>query len=269
MGFAPLVARKNGRSPLAFVLYYAGKTTLTLAPPFREHLWRRWECSAMDAEAVLATARSGQIPQYWMVWPLRRDLVLRSALKWAGLSLFGFILFIPALFATVPDNFTGSGLKLFFTSVLLLALGATALGSLGIALYDAWRVLRADEFLIVMTPDDYVKAEPGRITHVPMEHVSYVTMRGVKHPMEQARQAGSYAVGSYGADPYSQIDRYRFMRGLATFRREPTQSPSLAFLDTRSDREVVVATDDSFEALAALEYVLQNHAYNKQRSRTG
>lgn len=223
----------------------------------------------MDAEVILATARSGQIPQYWTVWPLRRDLVLRSALKWAGLSLFGFILFIPALFATVPDNFTGSGIKLFFTSVLLLALGATALGSLGIAVYDVWRVLHADDFLIVMTPDDYLKAEPRRVTHVPMEHVAYVTMRGVKHPMEQARRADPYAGDPYAANPYAQLDRYRFMRGVATFRREPMQAPSLAFLDMRTDREVIVATDDSFEALPALEYILQNHAYNKQRSRTG
>jgi hypothetical protein len=215
----------------------------------------------MDAEAVLATARSGQIPQYWTVWPLRREIVLRSALRWAGVAVFGFILFIPAIFATVPDNFTGSGAKLFFTSLLLLVLGATAIGSLCIAIYDLWRVLRAEEFLIVMTPDDYVKAEPRRITHVPMEHVAYVTMRGVKNPMEQQAQL---------VDPFSQPDRYRFMRGVVVMRREPARSPSLAFLDTRTDREVIVATDDSFEALPALEYILQNHSYNKQqRSRTG
>ena len=214
----------------------------------------------MEVEAVLATARSGQIPQYWTVWTLRRDIVSRSALRWAAVSVFGFILFIPALFVTVPGNFTGSGIKLFFTSVLLLALGATAVGSLCIALYDVWRVLHADDFLIVMTPDDYVKSEPNRITHVPMEHVAYVTMRGVKNPMEEQAQL---------ADPYLQPDRYRFMRGVVMVRREPAHSPSLAFLDTRTDREVVVATDDSFEALPALEYVLQNHVYNKQRSRTG
>src|SRR5262245_35999713 len=136
----------------------------------------------MDAQMVLATARSESVPQTWTVLPLQRDHVRRSVINWGLLSLVGFILLIPVFISTVPSNFQASRGSSVVTGCLLLILAAVAFGSLGIAAYDVFRLLHGEEYMIVITPDDYVKAERGKVTHVPMEHIAYVTLRGIKMP---------------------------------------------------------------------------------------
>ena len=59
----------------------------------------------------------------------------------------------------------------------------------------------------------------------------------------------------------------RQMSGFTRFpvNRQPAEPPSLAFIDQRTNRKVVVATDFSFENLIALEDVLSTLADIKQR----
>src|SRR5581483_6964687 len=92
-------------------------------------------CKNMDAEAVLATARSDNVPSEWNVWPLHKDRVKRSVLNWAIIGVIGLVLFIGAVVATVPDNFTRGNLAIVATSFLLLVLATMAFGGLGIAIY--------------------------------------------------------------------------------------------------------------------------------------
>ena len=213
----------------------------------------------MDAQAVLATARSGNVPSSWFVWPLRRDYVLRSAIGWACAAVFGFVLFIPACLVSLPAFPQRSVLGIVFTSTILLLLGAVAFGSTAIAVADVLRLRRSNDYLLVMTPDDYVKAEPGKITHVPLEHIGDIILRGVKTPDEQREQANMFTRGA----------RFGMGMGLSPIRREPASPPSLSFFDQRTDEKVVVGRDDSYDSLATLEQILSEVVRAKQRRKTG
>ena len=214
----------------------------------------------MDADIILATARSGLVPEYWHVWPLQRDRVRTYAIKWGLESLVGMLFFVPAAFITIPVNFEHGSGEIVLTSLLLILLGAIAFGGLAIAIYDLLRYLRAGDYLLVVTPDDYVKAEPHRVTHVPLEYVGNVTLRGVKSTFDRAvNQDDAFQM-------QHQVPFMRYTPNRPT--RRTSQAPSLAFLDERTNKQVVVATDDAFDELSALEYVLQTYSDAKQRKRT-
>lgn len=206
----------------------------------------------MEPEQVLATARSGQMPAFWHAWPLRRDFVLRSALRWSIEAVIALVVLVVVVIITVPYNFQQGQGSVIFTLVLLLIVSTAAFGGLGIAIYDLWRVRHAGDYLLVMTPDDFVKAEPRKVTHVPMEHIAHVTLRGVRppDPGEPPPDARAGLTRLRGFDPGLRAVQ-------ANSRRMKAQNPSLAFLDMRTNKEVVVATDSSFDELPALEYVLQ------------
>lgn len=208
----------------------------------------------MDAQAVLTTVRSGNAPSSWFVWPLRRDYVLRSAIQWAVAAFFGFVLFIPACLATLPTLPQRHIAGIIFTGVLLVLLGSVAFGGTAVSIYDFYRLRHADEHWLVVTPDDFVKAEGAKIAHVPLEYVGDITMRGVKTPAEV--RESTYRPARANMFPIS-------------FRREPQSPPSLSFRDLRTDKSVVVSTDQSFDNLISLEQILSDTVRAKQRQRTG
>ncbi len=207
----------------------------------------------MDAQAVLSTVRSGSAPSNWFVWPLRRDYVKREAIKWVFASLFGFVLFIPACLTTLPTLPQRSFLGITVTSVLLLLLGSVAFGGAALAIFDFYRLQHADDYWLVLTPDEFIKAEPRKVIHVPLEYVGDITMRGVKTP-EEVRESVVRPNRSYL---------------LRVYARQPQSPPSLAFRDLRTDKTVVVSTDQSFDNLISLEQILGDNVHAKQRRRTG
>lgn len=213
----------------------------------------------MDAETILATARSGDAPGTWVVWPLRRNFIRNSSLKWLGLSVVGFLLFIPVVLSTVPGIFSERGFEFVLTGIIILALAALAFGALGIAIYDGWRLLHAGDYWLVITPDDYVKLTPGhKVTHVPLEYVESITLKGVRVPIETAETP--FDGTARGVSPI-----FRGPLRLSNYRRQRATPASLAFIDTRTGHEVVVATDAAFDDLHGIEYVLSMQADAKQR----
>jgi len=213
----------------------------------------------MDTEQLLATARSNNVPSGWNVWPLHRDRVKRSVISWTAVGLFGVLLFVGAFAATVPDNFTRGTFAAVVTSLVLLILATMGFGGLGLAIYDFWRLQHADEYWLVITPDDYVKAQPGKVTHVPMENIGSVTLKGSKSP--QAREADRYRQNQEHSNPMTR------MSNVFVTKRQPASAPSLAFIDLRDDSEVIVSTDNSFDDLYVIEDVLQFLVEAKLRSR--
>jgi hypothetical protein len=213
----------------------------------------------MDSETILATARSGDAPGTWVVWPLRRNYIRNSILRWLAVSVVGFPLLILASISTIPGFLSLRGFSFVLTGILLLALAAIAFGSLGIAIYDIWRLSNASAFWLVVTPDDYVKAEPGgKVTHVPLEYVESITLKGVRVPMETAETP-------FGGAPSGVNPSFRMPFRQAAYRRQRATPTSLAFVDGRTDRQVVVATDAVFDDLVNVEYVLSMQADAKQR----
>lgn len=216
----------------------------------------------MDAEIILEKARSNAVPDSWNVWPLHVERVRRSAIWWGICAVVGFALLVPVVIATIPYDFVhGTALSIFAT-LLLILVGTVAFGSLTIAVYDIWRLLHAGEYLLVITPDDYLKVTPGnKQTHVPIEDVAHVTMRGVK--------VNAHHDAMREADFSNMTAMKRITRVAGNFYtpREPKRAPVLAFMDTRTNTEVVVATDNSFDDIATLEQVMSYLVDAKKRSR--
>lgn len=212
----------------------------------------------MDVEAVLATARSGNVPSSWFVWPLRRDYVLRSAIGWTGASLLGFLMFIPACIVTIPGFPHRGTAGIIFTSVILLLLGGLAFGGAAVAIFDFYRARHAEDYLLVLTPDTFIKAEPHKVIDVPLEHIGDITMRGVQTPEDEQETATSLIRSGVLGN----------MFGTGRSRRQPGNYPSLAFRDRRTDKVVIVSTDQAFESLVALEQILSDTVRAKQRQRT-
>jgi hypothetical protein len=213
----------------------------------------------MDPNTILATARSGDIPSGWVAWPLQRTYVRNSILRWSALAVVGFLLLVPATISTVPGIFSLRGFGFVITAIILLALGAFAFGALGIALYDGWRLIRANDFWLVITPDDYVKSGPAdRVTHVPLQYIESITLKGVRVPMDTAETP--FDGTARGVNPI-----LRAPMRLSIYRRRQATPSSLAFVDSRTNHAVTVATDAAFDDLAGIEYVLSMQVDAKQR----
>lgn len=213
----------------------------------------------MDVESVLEQVRSGHAPSEWNIWPLRRDYVRISAIKWGLLGIVGFAMFIPVVLMTVPSDFVGTSAGVqMFAVILLVMVGAVAFGGAGIAIYDAWRLRRASDFWLVITPDAFVKAEPQRIVQTPLEHVTNVTLKGVSMPTtenttDRTPVAPSFINGRA-------LGFMSSAAGPGAPRPRAHGNASLAYRDSRDNKVVIVCTDDSFDQMTAIYEILRDRA---------
>ncbi len=214
----------------------------------------------MEAETVLATVRSGAAPSEWNVWPIRRDYVLISAAKWGLLSLIGFVIFVPVLLATFPSDFIHTGAaQQSLATVIILLVGALAFGSLGLAIEALLRAWRASDYWLVITPDVFIKAQPRALYQIPLEDITDLTLKGVAMPNDAGVRTDGpqhFAMGQY-----SRIAER--MGVIGAMSRRTRESPSLAFRDRRDNRTIIVATDNSFDHLGAIEHILRERASQK------
>ena len=213
----------------------------------------------MDVDSVLEQVRSGHAPSEWNIWPLRRDYVRLSAIKWGLLGIVGFAMFIPVALLTIPSDFVGTGVGVqMFGVLLLLLVGAVAFGGAGIAIFDALRLRRARDYWLIITPDTFVKAEPQRVIHTPLEHVTNVTLKGVSMPT-----TGSTTDRTPVAPTFINARALGFMSaaaGPSAPRQRARGNASLAYRDSRDNKVVVVCTDDSFDSMAAIYEILRDRA---------
>ncbi len=200
----------------------------------------------MEAAEVLAIARSGNPPSNWVVLPLRRHQVGFAILGWAFGTVMGLGLFLGLFLATWPENFQHGPLGIILTSFFLLLLGFTGFGSLWLLVKDSLRLLRADRSMIVITPDVYCKQDGNKIDFVPLEEIAYITVRGTKPPNQQASWA------TYNAGPAVDEEDQRIAGGgpmgqlFSGNRRKPRGPTSVAFIDLRTEKRVIVTEDHSY-----------------------
>jgi hypothetical protein len=211
----------------------------------------------MEPQEIIATAETGSYPENWHVWTLRRGLVLREVAWQTFVAVIGFILLVFGLAVTIPDNFTQGSLKAAFTISLLLLFAIMAFGGLTLVLGDINRLRLAGRYLLVMTPDDFIKRTPRGVTHVPMEYVTDIRLVGVK--VTDNRDGGSRGANTPLA-PASMLIALNFLQ------RKPRQQAKLSFVDERENKTVVVGQDHAFEDLGALEYVLRIYVGDKERA---
>ena len=214
----------------------------------------------MDAEAILDQARSGHPPSEWNVWPLRRAYVRTAALKWGLLAIIGFALLIPVAIITIPSDFVGQPFAAELVAmVILILLGALALGSLGIALNDLWRLSHASDFWLIITPETLVMARPGHVKATPLADVSNVTLKGVRLPEEGGNSESGTPMQQFLIA--GRLVNFANMAGVPGVSRKRNRgNASLAYQDKRDNKVVTVCTDDAFDHMAAIYQLLRDRA---------
>src|SRR6185312_2095537 len=211
----------------------------------------------MEPQEIISSAESGSYPANWHVWTLRRGLVFREIAWQTFISVCGFLLLGYGLYATIPDNFTDGPWKIGLTICLLALFAVMAFGGFALMAGDINRLRLAGRYLLVMTPDDFLKRTPGSIIHVPMEYVTDLRLIGVKARTQEDMER-----------PGGMMQSIRFpgvFNGISLM-RTPRMQPKLTFVDDRTSKLVVVGQDHAFEDLGALEYILRIYVGDKERA---
>lgn len=203
----------------------------------------------MNAEEILEQARVSATPPHgWVVLPLSRIKVVLGIVGWFLGILLGLGLFTVAALTVIPSNFQhGPGIAMF-TILLFAVLLFIGLGSIWQLVQDVLRLLNAEKHMIVITPENFVKQEGSKIITVPLMYVRHVTARGTPPPDRTVpKEPVMTQLPSMGERFGSLFMGQAVTReGARTHRRRRRVPTSLAFVDSRTDDEVVVVNDGSY-----------------------
>lgn len=203
----------------------------------------------MNVEEILETAKTHATPPYgWVVLPLSRTKVMLGIAGWFCGIVLGLGLFVITLLAVVPSNFQHGIAVAIFTVLLLTMFIFIGLGSIWMLIQDVRRLLEAEKHIIVITPQDFVKQEGKKIITVPLMNIRYVTARGTPPPdrtvpkgpvIAQLPTMGERLGGLF-------LGQAATREGARTHRRSRRTPTTLAFIDTRTDNEIIVVNDSAY-----------------------
>lgn len=222
----------------------------------------------MEAAEILERARASgeETPPGWLVLPLLRNKLISGMFGWAVGTLIGFGLFAFIASVTIPYNFQQGFTTGCFATVLMLMTLFIGGGSAWSLIMDARRLQHIKNYLIVITPDDFVKQEDDKIVHVPLMYVRHVTARGAPPPDRSAPRDAVGEVPRAGENLAGFIFGRAFFPSGQKVRRKRMRTPTtLAFLDSRDDSEVVVATDTSYGDTFEIAAYLKQYAARLQQ----
>ena len=222
----------------------------------------------MEAAEILERAResSDETPPGWLVLPLLKSKLTSGLIGWVVGAIVGFGLFAFIASVTIPFNFERGFFTACFATVLMLMTLFIGVGSAISGITDIRRLRHLDKYLIVVTPDDFVKQEGDKIIHVPLMHVRYVTARGAPPPDRSTPKNAMRDVPGAGENVAGFIFGRAFFPSGQKLRRKRMRTPTtLAFLDTRTDTEVVVATDNSYGDTFEIAAYLKQYAARLQQ----
>lgn len=203
----------------------------------------------MEADEILMQARTDpDATRGWVILPISRRGLTLAIVGWIFGAILGLGLFTAAAYVVIPTNYQHGILAAVFTSLLLAMLLFIALGSLWTLIIDVGRLRHADKHIIVITPEDFVKQEGKKIIRVPLVNVRHVTARGKAPPDRTVPQGGALDGMPQAGE---NITGFLLGRGLIPsgerLRRRRMRTPtSLAFIDTRTDSEVTVVSDEVY-----------------------
>ncbi len=222
----------------------------------------------MESAEILEQARvSNEVPQGWIVLPLLRNKVAIAIAGWIIGAIIGLGLFVLMASVMIPNNFKTGPVAAIFSAILLGVVLFIGIGSIWAAIADIVRLRNADKHLIVITPEDFVKQEGKKIIHVPLRYVRYVTARGAPPPDRSVSKEGAISEVPRSGDNFVGFLFGRgFIPSVSRQRRKRMRTPTtLAFLDTRTNTEVIVATDASFGDPFTIAALLKQYANNVQQ----
>ncbi len=221
----------------------------------------------MDSTQILAQARAGsEAPQGWVVLPLDRGKVILAICGWIFGILLGLGLFIAFAFIMIPYNYVHGVGPALISSVILAIILFIGLGSVWALIFDIRRLLHLEKHIIIITPDALVKQKGEKITYVPLMYVRGVTARGAAPPASRSAAGAGVDVRSHAGDNLIGLVAGRgFTSSGSRWRRGRMRTPtSLAFIDSRSDREVTVVNDASYGDPFMIASLLKEYARSAQ-----
>jgi hypothetical protein len=221
----------------------------------------------MESAEILERARAGdEPPPGWIVLPLLRNKVALAIAGWIFGVIVGFGLFALIAPIMIPHNYQYGLFAALFSTVILGLVLFVGVGSIWQIMVDTRRLLQADKHLIIITPDDFVKREGEKIIHVPLMYVRHITARGTPPPERTAPQQGVVSEMPHSGQNFVGFLFGRgFIPGIRPRRRRKRTPTMLAFLDSRTDTEVTVATDASYGDPFAIASLLKEYATKVQR----
>ncbi len=206
----------------------------------------------MESVQILAQVSTEEgVPASWIVFPLQRQKVIVGILGWIFGALAGGVIFAFMAPIMIPHNYQSGIFSAILSTLILGVVLYVCLGSIWAMITDIQRIRAADQHVIIITPEDFVKQEGTKIIHVPLEYVKYVTARGappvdrsVTTASEDARPA-SVSEGITGLF-FGRRVASAGRQGSSSGRRRVRTPTTLAFIDSRTDKEVVVVTDKAY-----------------------
>jgi hypothetical protein len=225
----------------------------------------------MEAAEILEKARaSGEPPHGWIILPLLRNKVRLGILGWVAGVIVGFGLFAIMAPLVIPHNYSYGPIAALVTTLLLGMVLFVGIGSFWQIIVDIRRLLEADKYIIVITPDEFVMQEGENIKHVPLMYVRYITARGVAPPPDRTAPRG--AVVSEMPHSSENISGLFLGRGLIPSisswraRRKGKRAPTmLAFVDSRTETEVIIRDYSLYGNPLTIATQLREYASSVQR----
>ena len=205
----------------------------------------------MESVQILAqTSAKENIPSNWIVFSLQRQTVLVGIMGWVFGALAGGLMFVFMVPIMIPHNYQSGAFPAILSTIILGIVLFVCLGSIWALITDVLRISQSDKHIIIITPEDFVKREGKKIIHVPLECVQHVTARGVPKVDRSTEAADEDArPGGVGEGIAGMFLGRQAASGVRQggFMRRRTRTPmTLAFLDSRTDSEVIVVTDKAY-----------------------
>lgn len=205
----------------------------------------------MESTDILMQANAGlKAPDGWLIFRLSRSKIAAGIVGWALGVILGLGLFIAIASITIPNNYTLGVLAAIITTFILGMVLFIGLGSLWSLFVDARRLAQAEKHMIVITPEDFVKQEGEKIIHVPLNDIRHVTARGARPPKIEAPARQQSVIGqlpSAGENMVGFIAGRRLASSGSKWWNRPRRSPtSLAFVDMRTDTQIIVLNDKAY-----------------------
>ena len=221
----------------------------------------------MASREILEKAKLGtETPHDWVVFPLLRQKLLLAMAGWVFGIILGLGLFVLLGAIVIPYNYQHGVGPAIFSTLLLSLLLFVGLGSMWALWIDIRRLQQIDTHLLVITPNDFVKQEGKKIIHVPLMHVRHVTARGARPPEKDVLSGPKEkTIPNAGEN----LTGFLLGRGLMPSgmrrRRQRMRAPTtLAFIDSRTDNEVKVVTDEAYGDPFTIAAFLKEYAIRAQ-----
>ena len=217
----------------------------------------------MEAEEILERARAGnEIPDDWLVFPILRNKLIVGMIGWIFGIIVGLGLFVVIANIVIPVNYQHGVFAAVITTIILGVCLFIGLGSIWTFITDLLRLRHMDRHLIVVTPEDFVKQEGKKIINVPLINIRHVTARGVPPPdRDPSGQDNVRQVPGVGENAAAFFFGRGFVPSGSRWRRKRMRTPtSLAFIDTRTNREVTVVNDSAYGDPFTIAALLKQYA---------